>query len=176
MVKWAESGTYIHHLALLVRQSCQCAKTDITCICFVKKCQLAVTSYCIENVCGVHWTARFWHYHFLPGFSVIHWNVDLVSQKTRTVFPVWLSRYFWTALKPLTERLESNLDRPGILWHLDIQFLIAYNINLPNPADLGTILIVELLLYFISLEKETSLVFNLADTFSSPTVFCCELG
>lgn len=38
-----------------------------------------------------------------------------------------VSSNFGKSLKPLTECLESNLDRPGILWHLDFQFLITSN-------------------------------------------------
>lgn len=65
------------------------------------------------------------------------------------------SRNFGKALKPLTECLESNLDRPGILWHSDIQFLITHNKNLPNPADLGIIFILSPLLYFYFCWKGT---------------------
>lgn len=65
-----------------------------------------------------------------------------------SVADVHLSRNFWKALKPLTECLDSNLDRPGIVCHLDFQFLITSNKNLPNPADLGIIFILLPLLSF----------------------------
>lgn len=51
--------------------------------------------------------------------------------------------------------MESNLDRPGILWHLDFQFLITSNKNLPNPAYLGIIFMLLPLLYFCFCWKGT---------------------